>query len=390
MAEASVIGDVRKYFETRGVDLAKFGQLKSGERDDRVILVKNFPFGTTREEIAELFLPFGKLQRLLMPPSGTIAILQFRDTTSARAAFTKISYKRFKDGIIYLEKGPSDCFTRDPQGDEQIESQKDSQDSNAKEAKLTGADLMETKSSALSHEEEEHDDVLTGPTVSIFVKNLNFSTTSQQLTDKFKTFDGFVVAQVKTKPDSKHPDKSLSMGFGFVEFKTKEQASAVIAAMEGAVVDGHKLQLKMSHRQGSGATATANKRKNQGKIIVKNLPFEATRKDVFELFSSFGQLKSVRVPKKFDKSARGFAFVEFVLPKEAENAMDQLQGVHLLGRRLVMEFVEQEAENIEQQIEKMTKKVRKQVNTTKIATMRNVGKRKIDMEEDDENDGLAG
>lgn len=76
--------------------------------------------------------------------------------------------------------------------------------------------------------------------------------------------------------------------------------------MDGTVIDGHKIQLKLSHRQASqnGNTKTKSNKKS-GKIIVKNLPFEATRKDVFELFNSFGQLKSVRVPKKFDKSARG-------------------------------------------------------------------------------------
>lgn len=401
LAEASVIGDVRKFFEARGVDIAKFGQLKSGERDDRVILVKNFPYGTTREEIAELFLPFGKLQRLLMPPAGTIAILQFRDVPSARAAFSKISYKRFKDGIIYLEKGPANCFTRDAQGDELVDGDA-TEEINAKEAKISSADLLESKgnvegSAAAGGEQvdDDDDDVPVGPTVSIFIKNLNFSTTSQQLTEKFKPFSGFVVAQVKTKPDPKHDGKTLSMGFGFAEFKTKEQAVAVINAVDGMVVDGHRLQLKLSHRQGTSSASTSdkkkmNKKKNQGKIIVKNLPFEATRKDVFELFSSFGQLKSVRVPKKFDKSARGFAFVEFLLPKEAENAMDQLQGVHLLGRRLVMEFVEQDPEDVEQQIEKMTRKVKKQVNTTKIASMRNAGKRKLDLDELDENDGLQG
>lgn len=391
LAEASVIGDVRKYFEAKGVDLTKFSQYKkSSARDDRVILVKNFPFGTTKEEIAELFLPFGKLTRLLMPPSGTIAIVQFRDLTAARTAFTKISFKRFKDGIIYLEKGPSDCFTRDPTGDELIDQPEDGSEVGAKEAKITSSDLLESKAVEKSGAEDEEDDVVSGPTVSIFIKNLNFSTTTKELTEKFKPFHGFVVAQVKTKPDPKHAGKSLSMGFGFAEFRTKDQASAVINALEGTVLDGHKLQLKLSHRQGSSGSTSSKKKKNQGKIIVKNLPFEATRKDVFELFSSFGQLKSVRVPKKFDRSARGFAFVEFLLPKEAESAMDQLQGVHLLGRRLVMEFVEEEPEDVEQQIEKMTRKVKKQVNTTKIANMQKASKRKLDLGEDDENDGLTG
>ncbi|AET39491.1 RNA-binding ribosome biosynthesis protein MRD1 Ecym_4446 [Eremothecium cymbalariae DBVPG len=391
LAEAHVIGDVRKYFELRGVDLTAFQKYKNAfDRDDRIILVKNFPHGTTREELAELFLPFGKLLRLLMPPSGTIAIVQYRDVPSARAAFSKLSYKRFKEGILYLEKGPKNCFSRNAEGDELVEDGTTEPEEKFKEAKATVDDVMAANRNETLNEHDDLDTQVHGPTTSIFVKNLNFSTKTEDLTDKFKSFAGFIVAQIKTKPDPKRKGKTQSMGFGFVEFRTKEQANAVISALEGTVIDGHKIQLKLSHRQGTASTAKTSKKNINGKIIVKNLPFEATRKDIFELFSSFGQLKSVRVPKKFDKSARGFAFVEFLLPKEAENAMDQLEGVHLLGRRLVMQYAEQESEDAELQIEKMTNRMKKQVATTKLAAMRNTGKRKLQLDEDNENDGFDG
>lgn len=391
LAEAHVIGDVRKFFESKGVDLTKFGQLKNAnQRDNRVILVKNFPFGTTVEELGDLFLPFGKLERFLMPPAGTIAIVQYRDITAARAAFTKLAYKRFADGIIYLEMGPKDCFTREAQVDETLESHEGSGSTNVTEVGPSSHDLMQTTDTAGSEADKEEDDAIDGPTVSIFIKNLNFSTTSLQLTELFRSFNGFIVAQVKTKPDSKDKNRTLSMGFGFAEFKTKEQALAVISAVDGTVLDGHKLQLKISHRAGTANNAQKGKSKKSGKIIVKNLPFEATRKDIFELFSSFGHLKSVRVPKKFDKSARGFAFVEFLLPKEAENAMDQLQGVHLLGRRLVMQFAQQDAANAEDEIARMTKKVQKQVASRELAAIKNSGgRRKLDLEEGDD-DGMNG
>lgn len=392
LAEAHVIGDVRKYFESHGVDLTKFAQFKNpSERDSRIILLKNFPFGTTREEIIELFLPFGKLERVLMPPSGTIAIVQFRDITAGRAAFSKLSFKRFKDGIIYLENGPSGCFTRDAKDEEYAESE--NSEKNIKEIRSTVDDLMDSsKESKESNLVGANDDrgIVDGPTVSIFIKNLNFLTTTDELVEKFKIFDGFVVAQVKKKPDPRNPKNFLSMGFGFVEFRTKEQAEAVILAMNDTVLNGHRIQLKLSHRQGNTPLDKSDRKKNDGKIIVKNVPFEATRSDIFELFSSFGQLKSVRVPKKFDKSARGFAFVEFLLPKEAENAMDQLQGVHLLGRRLVMQHAQKDAEDANEQIERMTKKIKRQIVTTRLASMRNnSGKRKLDIDNDDD-DGLNG
>ena len=368
LAEAHVIGDVRKFFEDRGVDLASFSKK---EKDDKVILVKNFSFGTTVEQLGELFSQYGQIKRIIMPPSGTIAIVEFNDAPSARAAFTKLAYKRFGSSILYLEKGPKDLFTREPVENESI---RVSQLESVVEAKVSASDIL--------GEPEVEEEEIQGPTVSVFVKNLNFSTTVQQLSDLFKPLHGFVLATVKTKPDPKNTGKTLSMGFGFVEFKSLAQANAAIATLDGHVLDGHKLQLKISHKQGSAASSTApSKSSKTSKIIIKNLPFETSRKDILELFGAFGQLKSVRVPKKFDQSARGFAFVEFNLLKEAENAMKQLEGVHLLGRRLVMQYAEQDSEDAEAEIEKMTKKVKKQVGTQNLAAARLAGKSKIELEE---------
>ncbi|KHC52046.1 multiple RNA-binding domain-containing protein 1, partial [Candida albicans P60002] len=378
LAEAHVIGDVRKYFEDRGVDLTSFDKK---ERDDKIILVKNFPFGTTIDEIGELFSAYGQLKRMLMPPAGTIAIIEFRDAPSARAAFSKLAYKRFKSSILYLEKGPKDLFTREPTTNEVATIPEQQQNEHAVEAKISANEIL-----GESKEDDEIESVQ-GPTVAVFVKNLNFATTVQALSDLFKPLPGFVVATVKTKPDPKNSGKTLSMGFGFVEFRTKEQANVAISTLDGHVLDGHKLQLKLSHKQGTGTSASWIKKSGKSsKIIIKNLPFEATRKDLLELFGAFGQLKSVRVPKKFDQSARGFAFVEFNLMKEAETAMSQLEGVHLLGRRLVMQYAEQDAENAEVEIERMTKKVKKQVATQNLAAARLAGKGKIELEEKDEED----
>lgn len=372
LAEAHVIGDVRKFFESKGIDLTKF---QGKERDDSIILIKNIPFDTKESELLELFQPFGELKRFIMPSSGTIAIVQFRDSPTGRSAFTKLAYRRFKKNILYLEKGPKDLFTREPEQEDKVEQVEIKE--NVKEIKDTG----------ISHDEDV--EVFEGATVSIFVKNLNFSTTTEALTSIFNKLNGFVLATVKTKPDPKDSTKRLSMGFGFAEFKTKDEANTAISVLDNTVLDGHRLQLKLSHRQNVvGSGKSKDKAKASSKIIVKNLPFEATRKDVFELFNSFGQLKSVRVPKKFDKSARGFAFVEFLLPNEAEHAMDQLQGVHLLGRRLVMQYAEENSGDVEEEIEKLTRKAKKQVATRELGAIRSSGKRKLDLDDDDEIDSI--
>ncbi|CAN3371506.1 hypothetical protein DIURU_000202 [Diutina rugosa] len=383
LAEADVIGEVRRYFESHGVDLVSFETAK--EKDDRIILVKNFPHGTSSSEIGELFAPYGAIDRILMPPqAATIAIVEFRDAPSARSAFSKLSYRKFKQGILYLEKGPKGIFTRAATDAEKQAAGAVSSEP-VVEAKTTAEDAIET------NEIDDDDDVVSGPTVSVFVKNLNFETTSAQLSAVFDGLPGFVVGVVKTKPNPKDTSKPLSMGYGFVEFRTKDQAETAIKTLDGYVLQGHRIQLKLSHRPGTQTdtndeTKSKSKKKGSAKIIIKNLPFEATRKDVVELLGAFGQLKSCRVPKKFDKSARGFAFVEFALAKEAEAAMDQLKGVHLLGRRLVMQYAEADSANPEEEIEKMMAKAQKQQGTRQLAEMRGMGKGKTQLEEDNDDE----
>jgi len=63
--------------------------------------------------------------------------------------------------------------------------------------------------------------------------------------------------------------------------------------------------------------------------------------------SAHGHLKSVRLPKKFDARTRGFAFLDFVSRREAENAYAALRHTHLLGRHLVLEWAEEAEQDLD-------------------------------------------
>jgi multiple RNA-binding domain-containing protein 1 len=88
---------------------------------------------------------------------------------------------------------------------------------------------------------------------------------------------------------------------------------------------------------------------------VRNVAFEANKKEVRELFSAFGELKSVRLPvKQGGKGHRGFAFIEFLTQEEAKAAREALSNSHFYGRHLVIEY-SKEGENVEDLREKTKK-----------------------------------
>ncbi|KAG5517877.1 hypothetical protein PMAC_000331 [Pneumocystis sp. 'macacae'] len=320
LAETYVIQETKIFFEKSGVNLESFS---CSERDDCVLLVKNFSYGTTVNELFELFRKYGSLGRILLPPSGTIAIVEFLEPKYASDAFKHLSYRKFKDSILYLEKAPLNIF-------------KDSFDWKM------NSEIVNTGPQSLKviHDIDinvEDSDLLDTERATLFIKNLNFSTTLDSLRNVFSSLNGFINVVIKTKPDPKRPGNKLSMGFGFVEFKTRSHALEAMSIMKDYVLDGHVLQIKESEKScDSFIKKTSND--NRCKIIIKNLPFEATKNDIKQLFGSYGHLKSVRVPKKIDNSIRGFAFVDFFSSRDAKNAFNVLQNTHLLGRHLILEW----------------------------------------------------
>lgn len=377
IAETSVIQETKAYFVANGVDLEAF---KSHKRGDTAILVKNFPHGTTMEELRTLFEEGGPVLRVLMPPSGTIAIVEYAQPNQAKAAFGKLAYRRIKDSVLFLEKAPKDLFTGETQAKVVVVAP--SNDRPTGTQKLNVDDLLTGGDKA----EEVVD------TTSLFVRNLNFETTTSRLAEACSSIDGFVSARVKTKADPKKPGQTLSMGFGFVEFRSKVQAQEALKVLDGYVLDNHTLSVKASHR---GLDAAEERRRDdrarkaaskRTKIIIKNLPFQATKKDVRALFGTYGQLRSVRVPKKADYTARGFAFADFVTPREAENALNALRDTHLLGRKLVLDYAEAEALDAEEEIEKMQRKVGGQANKMALQQLTGGGRQKVNIG-DNEEDG---
>jgi multiple RNA-binding domain-containing protein 1 len=344
LAETHVIQETKTYLESHGVVLSAF----SGRgHSETIILVKNIPYGTTVEQLREMFGVHGELQRILVPPAGTLAVIEFVHTDEARTAFRTLAYRRLGNSVIYLEKGPLGMFHS-----------------------MSAASEVANGATPIGIEDpyagdDDNMNVAGGKT--LYVKNVAFATSSERFADSFRHLPDFAFARLQTKPDPKRPGAQLSMGFGFVGFRTTEAARKALKGMHGSALDGHTLSVKFA---GRGAEEQEEKKGGKEKakttkMLVKNIPFEATRKDIQELFgcvlsasalrvralgtatkhglppSAHGQLKSVRLPKRFDRRSRGFAFLEFVTRHEAENAYNALKHTHLLGRHLVLEWAEE-------------------------------------------------
>lgn len=211
LAETNIITDTKKYLEDHDVSLEAFTAKKT--RSNTVILVKNIPASTEEEDLLQLFTEFGTIGRILLPPARTIALVEFSERNEAKVAFRKLAYSKFKGIPLYLEWAPEGTFVTDydPKAVEEKRKQK-------------AADQI----IKIQHDDTED----LAPAATVFVKNLNFETSDEGFLAAFNGLGGLRSARISKKANPKYPGQKQSMGFGFLEFQTKDEAMKCIKTMQ--------------------------------------------------------------------------------------------------------------------------------------------------------------
>jgi multiple RNA-binding domain-containing protein 1 len=370
LGEAQIIADTKRELEAAGVDIAALEAAAASRavaaaggagvrRSANVLLLKNLPFSADADELRSLASRYGAVARLLLPASRALALVEFLEPAEARAAFAGLAFKRYQHVPLYVEWAPADLL---PPPATRTGAQGGDKARAAAGAKAAPVSAAEAAGGARGNADDDDDaggDGDAGRGATLYVKNLAFATDDAALRRHFEgapVLKGHVrAARVARKP-GKTPGTTLSAGYGFVEMDSRAAASQAMAAMDGSALDGHVLKLAISHvgsaaegadkdkktsaAGGAGAAAqhASAQPANGTKLVVRNVAFEATKGDLRALFGPFGQVKSLRLPRKFDGQHRGFAFVEMTTKAEARAAFEAVGGTHLYGRHLVTEW----------------------------------------------------
>ncbi|KAK1442605.1 RNA recognition motif RRM containing protein [Babesia gibsoni] len=339
LSETLVVNKLTKWLEEQGIDYKQFevsrvskdgedqektNETKVVKRCDDTIIIKNLPSEASDVELLQLFSKYGQLLRLSISPYMVMGIVQFLEAKHAKSAFKNLAYKSYQGLPLYLEWAPMKLFHEGapipPLPNES-----------------TGATQKEESGEQLTEQEEvasEEDDYI--PTnVSIYLKNLNFRTRDKTLENHFSGCKGYVSCNVVMRDNA-----TLSRGFGFVEFDNLANAKAAIRSKTGLIIDGKVIEMSIAKKTDKRIVEVSENKilKATTKIIVKNLAFQATRQDLYKMFSFYGEVKSIRIPKSLKSNNRGFAFVDFVNRESSARAVESLQHTHLYGRHLILEF----------------------------------------------------
>ena len=73
----------------------------------------------------------------------------------------------------------------------------------------------------------------------------------------------------------------------------------------------------------------------QSKIYIGNLSYSVGKEDLQDFFGKFGEITDLRlITDRETGRSKGFAFITFELADNAEQAVNEGNGVELLGRQM--------------------------------------------------------
>jgi len=192
----------------------------------------------------------------------------------------------------------------------------------------------------------------------IFVGNMTFDTTAEDLEELFGDTGDIVSAQIIMSG-------KRSSGGGLVKFTEPSAAAAAIENFHDYELKGRPLLVrydlepggpKYNNQGGGGGRGGNNSNQKKGKpipnmdndpertVFVAGLDWEVTQDELGEYFEQCGNVTGATIIMKGTKSA-GCGLVEFSAAEEAEAAINKLSGSELHGRQIRVRFDKREEIN---------------------------------------------
>ncbi|KAF2249360.1 hypothetical protein BU26DRAFT_519469 [Trematosphaeria pertusa] len=191
------------------------------------------------------------------------------------------------------------------------------------------------------------------PRKQLFVRSLASTVTTDDLTEFFS--ENFPIKHALVVLDK---ETKQSKGYGFITFADAEDAQRAKEELDGSELKGKRIKIEVAeprHRNvdtdvpgaiaPSAATRAKLDREQQikdsqtPKLIIRNLPWSIkTPGDLEKLFLSYGKVHFAKLPKKPSGELRGFGFVALRGRKNAEKAMEGLNGKKIDGRPIAVDW----------------------------------------------------
>ncbi|KAJ2450194.1 Nucleolar protein 13 [Coemansia sp. RSA 2336] len=183
----------------------------------------------------------------------------------------------------------------------------------------------------------------------VWIGNLPYSVTKEDLTEFFKTCEGPITRINLPKKNGK------TRGFAYVDFDSEDALQTALSLTEQKLAGRHVLIKDANDYNKTGMPSRATKAETGSNkrtanppspsLFVGNLSYETKRADLKAIFKTFGELVGVRVATFEDnpEKCKGFAYIDFKYTDDATKAMKSPQARQIGGRKTRVEYAGEDA-----------------------------------------------
>ncbi|KAG8188285.1 hypothetical protein JTE90_012118 [Oedothorax gibbosus] len=173
----------------------------------------------------------------------------------------------------------------------------------------------------------------------VFIKNLDKSIDNKAMYDTFSAFGNILSCRVATGGD-----ESSSKGYGFVHFETEEAANNAIMKVNGMLLNGRKVFVGKFIPRNEREKLLGEKAKRFMNVYIKNFGDDLDDEKLREMFEKYGKITSAKVMTDETGKAKGFGFVSFEDPEDAEKAVQDLNEKEFNGKQLFVGRAQKKSE----------------------------------------------
>lgn len=162
-------------------------------------------------------------------------------------------------------------------------------------------------------------------TPALYVGDLSHDVTEQIL---FKHFGG--EAYVTSTKICRDMTTKRSLGYGYVNFRTVEDARLVLEQQNYSVILDRPCRMMWSVRD------PTKRKDNCGNLYIKNIDKSVDARTIYHAFNQFGEILSFKIVTDDFGNSKGYGFIHFATQEEAEYVMDKVNGLSFKGREIVV------------------------------------------------------
>ncbi|MED6156692.1 hypothetical protein PIB30_016627 [Stylosanthes scabra] len=212
---------------------------------------------------------------------------------------------------------------------------------NAAIEKLNGAKIAD----------KQIDRIVPGPDArytNLYMKNLDPEITEAYLEEEFSTY-GKIVSLAIARDSS-----GVSKGFAFVNYENPDDAKRAMEAMNEKQFGAKVLYVARAQKKAEREQILLNqfeeKRKEQvlkykgSNVYVKNIDDNVSDDELRDHFSACGTITSAKIMRDDKGTSKGFGFVCFSTPEEANKAVNTFHGIMFHRKPLYVALAQKKAD----------------------------------------------